>query len=375
MRYIGLGIIFLIIIAFIMPALADTVIPNSDILVRMPLNRPCYPTDNGILIHSQNHSDGSKVEIVCDGGQYRMKYIKSDGTTVYVGKCPFPLGRNGPYKKLRGTIIRNASGTFITNTTLNKTFWISLDAPPLSFGPPTTRGDMMWVFDPQKNIVVRQETRHEGQWINQSGRPVYVPNESSIRPYGNETILDPAPSSPVLLSLIPDAFSEEGVGMGETTREYVYNTPVPVTGVENGKYVTVVITQPIESEIPEVQTIEAEEEKPFTFDINFPGEKAELVAYTLVEAPEGMILGETDGILTWMPGAGQAGDHTITVSINYQGLTSDIDTFNLPVINASARSSTTITTVEGSSLSVTSLIIMITFLIIISIVILRKGKK
>lgn len=261
-----------------------------------------------------------------------MKYINRNGTTVYVGKCPFPLGRNAPYKKLRGTIIINASGTFITNTTLNKTFWISFDAPPVSFGPPTTRGDRMWVFDARRNIVIRNETRHEGRWINESGRPVYVPNESSVRPYGDGTIIDPAPSSPGLLSLIPDAFSKEG--MGETPREYAYNTPVPVTGVEDGKYVTVAITQPIDSEIPVVQTIEAEEEKPFTFDINFPDEKAGLISYRLVEAPEGMTLGKADGILSWTPGKGQAGDHTITVSIDYQGLMSDIDTFNLPVKKA-----------------------------------------
>lgn len=337
MRYVWVCFVFLIIASFITPVLGDIVI-KGEFWVPMPLNRTCLPGENGILIHAQKHGDGSRIEIVCDGGQYRMKYIKPDGTSVYVGKCPFPLGRNSPAKKLNWTMVINDSGVFITNSTIEKTFWFSADAPRPVEGPPTTRNDTEWVFDPVRNIVVRQETRHEGQWKNVSGNLTYVVNESTIRPYGNATILDPAPSSPGLLSLIPDAFDETGVGMSGTPIEYVYTTPVPVTGIENGKRITVVLTMPIDSKIPKIQTIEAEEGRLFTFDINFPGENAGLVTYTLIEAPKGMTLGEKGGILSWTPQAGQAGDHTVTVSINYPELTPDVDTFILPVKKASEPS-------------------------------------
>lgn len=342
MRYVWAGFVFLIIASFITPVLGDTIV-TGDTIVPIPLTRPCFPTTNGIVIHAQTHVDGSRVEVVCDGGQYRMKYIKRDGTTVFVGKCPFARGRNEVYKKLTATIVTNQSGTFLTNETVNKTFWISFDAPPVSFGPPTTNGDRIWVFDPVRNNVTRQETKHEGQWINvtdpvtRRNVTMYVPNGSTVRPNGNATTI-PAPSSPGLLSLIPDTFDETGVGMSGTPIEYVYTTPVPVTGIENGKRITIVLTMPIDSEIPEIQTVEAEEGRLFAFDINFPGENAGLVTYTLIEAPEGMTLGETDGILSWTPQAGQAGDHTVTVSINYPGLTPDVDTFILPVKKASEPS-------------------------------------
>lgn len=193
------------------------------------------------------------------------------------------------------------------------------------------------VFDPVSNNISRRETRHEGRWINVSGNVTYEVKGGSTRPYGNWTTF-PAPSSPELLSLIPDAFDKTGVGMSGIPTEIVYNTPVPVTGIENGKRITVVITIPIDGKIPNIQTIEAEEGRSFTFDINFPDENAGLVKYKLIEAPEGMTLGETDGILSWTPQAGQTGDHTVTVSINHPGLTPDVDTFILPVKKASEPS-------------------------------------
>lgn len=342
MRYVRGCLVFLIIAFLITPVLGD-IVTKGDYMVQMPLLRGCLPTTNGIIIHAQTHLDGSRIEIVCDGGQYRMKYIKPDGTTVYVGKCPFARGNNIASKKITATYVQNQSGTFLTAETVNKTFWISFDAPPKALGPPTTNGDRIWVFDPVLNIVERQDTKHEGQYINvtdpATGRNEtrYVVNESSVRPDGNKTII-PAPSRPELLSLIPDAFDETGVGMSGTPIEYVYTTPVPVTGIENGKRITVVITMPIDSEIPKIQNIEAEEGRLFTFDINFPGENAGLVTYTLIEAPEGMTLGEKEGILSWTPKAGQAGDHTVTVSIKYPGLTPDVDTFILPIKKASEPS-------------------------------------
>lgn len=152
MRYVwGVFVLFIITSFIITPVHGDMLVKNFDMLTNITLNRTCMPNDTGIIIHSQQHSDGSKIEIVCDSGEYRMKYIKRDGTTVYVGKCAFERGRNAVMKKVTMDILINQSGFYVTNVTLRQTYWVSLNAtpvPPVLPGNFTTTNDMLWCSIP-----------------------------------------------------------------------------------------------------------------------------------------------------------------------------------------------------------------------------------
>ena len=53
---------------------------------------PCTELTKGATLHAESFADGSKLEILCQGGEYRQKLTLKNGTVGWTGKCPYTNG-------------------------------------------------------------------------------------------------------------------------------------------------------------------------------------------------------------------------------------------------------------------------------------------
>ena len=323
-----IGILFLSLILSMTGVIADDVIKPIG-----PLP-PCPPHVTGRLDYNETDSKGNRLEIWCNG-QYQMKFIKADGSGGYVGKCPFPLGQNNAFKKLDVTIINET----YNETEMLGTYWISYDAViPKVYGVNgTNRKDRFWVYGAQSNKYVRQNTTHNGIWMNDSNGTLFW-NHTNRTNDGSPTEPKDPPSDPDLLALPGDPPLDEFVVNNVPAPEFELYTPVPITTIsDTGEIETRVLKLPFGSDKFIVEKIAAVESQFFSFDINMPGENIGLVSYSLLRAPLGMKLEPISGVMSWLPDSFQIGHHRVEVMMEYPGLTPYIDEFILEVLQDTDR--------------------------------------
>lgn len=305
---------------------ADKVFHGKVEIEYIPTLKPCNPGQNDSKpLYVETDDKGNKIEIWCTNGQYLMKFIDSSGNVVYIGECYFNGGQNRVAKQVRyGTITTFDNGTIIkkSNSTIVRTWWHNFD--PINMKGMINGRDLLWFFNPTNHTVIRFPTIHNGTWINSTNYHV-----NASKPSGPGTSF-PAPTSPGgLLSYAVPAPSSGSMRM--IPAYYAFVTPIPITGTENGKLVTVTIQEPFVNGVPVVQTIQAEVNKSFTFDINYPEESSGITTYSLIQGPMGMTLGQNNGIIQWTPSSDEIGNQTVSVKVSFEDGTSDIETFIIPV--------------------------------------------
>lgn len=292
---------------------------------------PCSSGVTGRLDYTETDKKGNRLEIWCNGSyqssSYQMSFYKADGSGGYVGRCPFPWGYNVIFKKVNGT----RAGDNITVEEMLMTYWISFDAPNPALGiEGKNRQDRMWVYDVKNNSYIRQDTLHNGTWVKNAITGEWEYKFTDVKKDGAPTEPGKPPSSPGLLIVAGDPPSNTYVTHAVVTPEFEFITPVPVTTFDElGRIETFVYKLPFGADKVVVEKISAVEGKPFTFDINMPGEDAMLITYSLIRAPSGMNIDPVTGIMAWTPDTSQIGRHNVAVKTAYTGLTPEVDEFIL----------------------------------------------
>lgn len=130
------ALILLITIPSIENAEAQRIeVSGDDMIFDVLGDETCAPTGPPRRIHQQVHANGYTVEVWCEGGQFRLKIIKPDGTVGYAGKCPFPFGQNALLKKVSGTVIVETSNSTVVDwsgATLPSLFGSRITPPRLA---------------------------------------------------------------------------------------------------------------------------------------------------------------------------------------------------------------------------------------------------
>lgn len=353
---------------------ADKVFHGKKEIEYIPTLNPCNPGQNDTKpMYTETDDKGNKIEIWCTNGQYLMKFIDPNGNVVYVGECYFNGGQNRVAKQVRyGTITTFDNGTIIkkSNSTIIRTWWHNFE--PINMKGMINGRDLLWFFNPLNNTVIRYPTIHNGTWVNST---YYHVNAS--KPSGPGTSFQ-APSSPrgLLSYAVP---SPSSGSMRMIPADYAFVTPIPITGMENGKSVTVAIKEPFANGMPIVQTISAEVNKPFVFDIDYPEESSGMVTYSLIKGPLGMTLGQNDGVLQWTPSSDEIGTQTVSVKMSFGDGTSDVETFTIPVVSgqpvASEGPIVPVSPVPAFSVPLYLITAIILIIVIVSLIVIWKLKS
>lgn len=303
-------------------------------------------------VHSEKSKDGTTLEVRCFEGNLVLKVIRSDGGEVYAGKCLFPNGANTFAKKadLDFTMFGNEL-VFVEYDRFLVTEWRTFDAPPkpafpIPIVPPPKTGDKQttdwekrndkeWYYDVQANMLSSSKTTHDGRWVR-----TFIDDErhylddyeiKNIAKIKEEKTRPPvAPAFLIYSDQNPS--DRNNVCTILPPNEDVFYTPVPINGMVDGKPATFAMRIPSSTNIPIVQLVEAVEGQEFVYDMNFISEDAKVVRYELVEGPEGMTIGDHDGIIQWIPDKKTAGSsYDVKVKMQYLDATPISDSFTLRV--------------------------------------------
>ena len=321
---------FVILIFFIILALYVQIAASEEVIKYITLP-PCPPSVTGRLDYTEIDKKGNKLEIWCNGA-YQMNFSKADGSGGYVGKCPFPWGQNGVAKKVNATLVDGKPAEPVEEILM--TFWGSFDAPAPGPGVEgNNRSDRIWLYDVKNNTYIRQNTRHNGTWVRNVTTGNLTYNVTDVKPDGPSAEPSTPPRTPDLLTVAGDPPPSEYVEHLAIAPEFEFITPVPVTTIDAyGRTLTNVYKLPLGSDNVVIEKVEAIENQTFTFDINMPGEAANLVNYSLVSGPLGMDIDNTTGLISWTPDTFQVGQHPVAIKIEYPDLTPHVDEFILKVI-------------------------------------------
>jgi len=338
---------------------ADVQQNGLDPLIWVSVSLPdCPPTTNNKLLLVETDKKGNRLEIWCNK-QYQMKIIKADGSSGWVGKCPFVRGHNEWYKLVdvnmktlpdgkvvpdiskqtdpNGTIIMTGSEVILGTT------WKSVEPvgtppnPPATQGPKKEGRDRRWTYDANSNKYTKQETKHTGNWQWNGSKWVWV--RESQKADGPPTPEKEPPKNPDLLVWAGDRHAEDLEDCVVYVPDYVVRTPFPVTTVVNGVLETNIYKLSDFGGTYEVEKIEATKGQPFSFDINMFGEDEELLTYTLISGPGGMTVNSSTGLISWTPSSAQAGECEVAIEARYHGLQPHVGSFTLRVQPAGQASS------------------------------------
>ena len=315
---------FVLVVSSFIPVSADKVSTDVTFTESIDVGKCPSSQQTPVLVHEQQDSDGNKIKIFCTQGRFLMMYITSTGTQYYVGGCFFDSGANVIRKLVhydRYTVFDN--GTKIgENKTFSRTLWYNFNAPKLPVTTASNASDYDFDFDPVSEILMKYTTTHNGVW--RTSTEYYVINMTKV---ANKTITNPDDPNKLISFASP-----RGGEMFTIPTDYAFTTPLPVSGLDNGKLSTFVFTQFVNNTF-NIRSITAKENVPFKFDIDMPGEDLGVIKYSLLEAPQGMTIDHKDGIILWTPIAGQAGRYNISVKVQ-DDLGSSIHKFSLPVESA-----------------------------------------
>ncbi len=310
------------------------------------VKKACKANEKGPRIAwEQKHEDGTKLELICEGGFWRFKLTLKDGSFVYVGRCAFANGYNVPKKITESVIIRDASGkiTSIKRKSLSKidySNWHADPAPPdppdknkpWIWGPPAKdRGDKHWTYDHKTGKGYKYKTLHDGIWTWDVKDKGWYWGRSNIRIISKKPF---KPSSKLKDLEIAFLGEDQGEDRLVETPAYVGKTLLPFTDTVDGELVASIIKILPDSEDIIEERIIIRENALFNFDVNYHGEDLNLVFYKLTKAPEGMTIGRENGVISWSPMIGQAGEHLVELNILYPEMEPIVESFLLPVKHA-----------------------------------------
>ncbi|MBI5721734.1 MAG: putative Ig domain-containing protein [Burkholderiales bacterium] len=77
-------------------------------------------------------------------------------------------------------------------------------------------------------------------------------------------------------------------------------------------------------------------EAPYAYDVDAADPEGETLAYSLAQAPAGMVIDATSGLVTWSPSSSQAGNHTVIVRVADRGGLAATQAFSIAVTAANA---------------------------------------
>jgi hypothetical protein len=305
-KAIMFSVFFVLVISNIIPVFADKVL--TDVTIKERITVPgCPPTQQApLLLHEQQDQDGNKIKIYCSQGRYLMQYVTSTGTTYYVGGCFFDSGQNVIYKLVhydKYTIFSNGTKKG-ENATFTRTWWYNFNAPQLPARTASNASDYEFEFDPATEILIKYNTVHNGTW--ETSKSYRIINVTQI---SNKTITNPDDPQKLVSYASPSAGE-----MSTIPADYVFTTPLPVTGYDNGTLSTVVFTQFLNNTL-DITPISAKESSPFVFYVDLPGREISTLRYSLSQAPDGMTIDPKNGTISWTPGQEQAGDYNISVKV------------------------------------------------------------
>ena len=111
---------------------------------------------------------------------------------------------------------------------------------------------------------------------------------------------------------------------------------------------TVTVVAPAAPVIVSAPVLTAAELVPYTYDVDATDANGDTITYSIVTPPTGvsqvaMAINSTTGVITWTPGAAQAGNRTVTVRAS-DGVLSTDQTFSIVVANNVAPNFTSATT-------------------------------
>ncbi len=314
----------------------------------------------------EKFSDGSKIEVWCDGAPnagFVLKYFDKNGKLVAkTGACMFNPAQNTITKVIDGPfLINNDAGIIVTiGGTLNSTEWnnynttgltppkpTSLPAGPYvsgSFPPKDTlvstsgwqeRNDWEFRADYTANKVVVSKTTHQGKidWVtNDTKGNIDTDHKTKdLKKIENKT----KTFSDTLTTGLTSGFAfldlpDNGSSQCSFDPDDIFRTTTPVMGTLGGEEATfsVVLDQ---NHILKVNKLEAIANQEFSFDIDVPGEEANVVSYVLDSAPKGMSINK-DGIIKWIPTFEEIGTNSmITIKSQYMDAESQTNAFNITV--------------------------------------------
>ncbi|MBC8501059.1 MAG: tandem-95 repeat protein, partial [DPANN group archaeon] len=84
--------------------------------------------------------------------------------------------------------------------------------------------------------------------------------------------------------------------------------------------------------IDSVPVVSAVEDLLYVYDVNASDPDGDELSFNLLVSPVGMVVNVSSGLITWLPGNGDVGDHDITVMVS-DGLLNDTQSFILTVSN------------------------------------------
>jgi hypothetical protein len=313
--------------------------------------------DKAKTLYTEKDEQGNKFEVKCDG-QLLGVFTRADGTVVYVGKCIYQWGHNFIRKKTLMTLeveVRadgqighaNPNKTdpeYVTPKEMQTTTWKNVEptGDPPKTGKKGDTGskvvgakDIMWVYDVKTNTYLTQKTEHTGQWKKTGdGDDDWTWEVLEEKKLGDPTKPKTAPKDRKLLSLAGAPLPNHGSAPCAVypAEMYVAYSPVPFTVIERDRPHTFFAGMRAGAREFELTRVEAFVGQPFRFHIRMPHEEDEVLAYSLIEAPTGMSVDPVMGVISWTPGDGQIGNHTVAVQHAYHGLTAHVDRFILPVL-------------------------------------------
>jgi hypothetical protein len=86
----------------------------------------------------------------------------------------------------------------------------------------------------------------------------------------------------------------------------------------------------------------------YSYDVNATDPTGEAVSYSLTQAPAGMSISATSGLIAWMPSTGQVGSHGVTVRAADPGGLAGTQTFTLNVSAAPTGGAMTMSCADGA---------------------------
>jgi hypothetical protein len=301
---------------------------------------PCDPGDHSVdPIFKQSDEKGNTFEIYCRNGQYLFKFIRADGSWGYVGKCPFATGRNNQRigATIRGDDVRNP-------VEYHRTHWISLDAPPIPEENPNDakdkdwvedREDRHWIYSVEDDTLQAWRTQHSGRWaIKGQGdekRWEYEVDPDSFKRVGEPTTHKPPPQDPAELAFSADPPPQpEQASFPVQFGRHVASTVVPILETVRNEKSSYMVRVTRNGTV-ERERVFATINQLFRFDIERPPERQLNLQYALLNAPAGMSIDATAGVISWTPVAGHAGFHYFVVRTKIPGFSPIEDEFALHV--------------------------------------------